>query len=227
MYYNLKSYTHIANMSRYNKEEQHITADNLNAEYGCRIRKNEIEPYALFCCSDLGKILKLSNIRVSICNFDCGLKCIIDTETITGQKKCAYLTFEGLLKLLISSRKPETIKVGEKIGINIETVGFACIEAETIKCIEDCFFNETILREYIIKPYRVDLYFPEYCLIIECDESAHKRHQVDDRKREEDIISVYPNVKFIRYRPQEKNFNVFEICGRIHNHIANCLREVR
>lgn len=214
-------------MSRYNKEEQYITAEKLNIEYGCKIVKNETEPYTLFCSSDLGRILKICNVRSSTSSFDCGMKYVINTQSSTGQKKSTYLTYEGLLKLLISSRKPETVIVGEKIGINIETIGFACIEAETIKCIEDCFFNETILREYIIKPYRVDLYFPEYCLIVECDENAHKRHQVDDRNREEDIINLYPNVKFIRYRPQAKNFNVFEICGRIHNHIAKCLREVR
>lgn len=214
-------------MSRYNKEEQHITAEKLNIEYECKIVKNETEPYTLFCCSDLGKILKLSNVRSSVCNFDSGLKNIVCTDSSTGQKKSAYLTYEGLLKLLISSRKPETIIVAEKIGINIETIGFARIEAETIKCIEDCFFNETIMREYVIKPYRVDLYFPEYCLIIECDEDAHRKNQTEDRNREEDIKNIYPQVKFIRYRPQEKNFNVFEICGRIHNHIAECLRKIK
>lgn len=212
-------------MSRYNKEEQYTAAEKKKKEYRCKIVKNETEPYTLFCCSDLGKILNLSNVRTSVCNFGPGLKNIISTDSSTGKKKSVYLTYEGFLKLLINSRKPDTIIVAEKIGINIETIGFAHIEAETIKCIEDCFFNETIIREYVIKPYRVDLYFPEYCLIIECDEDAHRKNQANDQKRQEDIINVYPQVKFLRYRPQENNFNIFEICGRIHNHIARCLRE--
>jgi very-short-patch-repair endonuclease len=212
-------------MSRYNKQQQHTSGEIIKNDFECRIFKNEDEPYTLFCASDVGKILKIRNIRVSISNYSEELKITINTDSSTGKKKSTYLTYEGLIKLLICSRKPETMKLAEKIGINIETVGYACVEAETIKCIEDCFSNETILREYSIKPYRVDLYFPEYHLIVECDENAHRKCEIDDRSREVNIIKIHPLVKFIRYKPQEKCFNIFELCGRIHNHIARCLRE--
>ena len=62
--------------------------------------------------------------------------------------------------------------------------------------------------------YRVDLYFIDYILVIECDENDHvDRNYTDERIREEFIISL--GNKIIRYNPNTISFD-----------LSNVLREI-
>jgi len=62
--------------------------------------------------------------------------------------------------------------------------------------------------------YKVDLYFIDYNLVIECDEFNHEdRDIIKEKIREEYILSL--GNKIIRYNPNEKNFD-----------LSNVLREI-
>ena len=85
-----------------------------------------------------------------------------------------YLTYNGLMKLLSSSRKANLIEFSEKIGIDVKTNIYSCIEADTIKCIMQAFSGEKMFEQYSVDKYRIDLYFDDYDIAVECDESHHK-----------------------------------------------------
>jgi len=64
--------------------------------------------------------------------------------------------------------------------------------------------------------YRIDLYFPDYKLAIECDEN---HTNIDaDIKRENDIKDKL-NCTFIRYKPYDKKFNIFLLINEIYKFI--------
>jgi very-short-patch-repair endonuclease len=90
-----------------------------------------------------------------------------------------------------------------------------CIENQTIGFIENSYKN--ILktqRQFIIGKYKVDLYFIDYNLVIECDEYNHEdRDIIKEKIREEYILSL--GNKIIRYNPNETNFD-----------LSNVLREI-
>ena len=60
----------------------------------------------LFRASDIGVVLELSNIRMSIADFDESEKVVSTTDTLGGTQEVTFLTEKGLYKVLFRSRKP-------------------------------------------------------------------------------------------------------------------------
>ena len=90
-----------------------------------------------------------------------------------------------------------------------------CIENQTIGFIENSYKDIlNIKRQFNIGKYRVDLYFIDYKLIVECDEFNHiDRDEIKEKIREEYILSL--GNKIIRYNPNQKDFD-----------LSNVLREI-
>jgi very-short-patch-repair endonuclease len=81
------------------------------------------------------------------------------------------------------------------------------IESRTVGWVENSYKGVIkTKRQKTIGTYRADLYFPDYKLIIECDENDHK-----DRKSEEELerqnYLIYKGYSMIRYDPNDKNFD--------------------
>jgi very-short-patch-repair endonuclease len=90
-----------------------------------------------------------------------------------------------------------------------------CIENQTIGFICNCYKDIVeINRQYNIGKYKVDLYFPQYKLIVECDENNHiDRCKIKEKERE-DFIKSFGN-KLIRYNPNEMDFDVSNVLQKI------------
>ena len=177
------------------KEQQIELGRKIEEFYECKIIIDE-EKEPVYCASDIGKILKLKNIRTSLLNnYD---KVNIKRDTNGGKQSICFITYSGLYRLLSKSRKG--IDFSNKLNIDITSKIYTCIEADTIKCIIQSFENEEMIHQYKITPYIVDLYFPKYKLIIECDETHHRSHIKNDKERENYIKDII-DVTFIRYDP--------------------------
>jgi very-short-patch-repair endonuclease len=74
------------------------------------------------------------------------------------------------------------------------------------------------------KDYKIDLYLQKSKLAIECDEHDHYGQEYEDEllKREEDI-SKGLGCRFLRFNPQEPDFNVGEVINVIFHYIFNKL----
>lgn len=96
-----------------------------------------------------------------------------------------------------------------KINDNCEHVNLIMsLENQTIGFIENSFKDIIrTKRQKTFGSYRVDLYFYDYKLIIECDENDHsKRDKVYEKQREEFLLSKGNSI--IRYDPNHKNFDL-------------------
>ena len=82
------------------------------------------------------------------------------------------------------------------------------IENQTLSFIETAYDGVTeTIRQYSIDQYRVDMYFPKYKIIIECDEFNHvDRNPIDELEREAYLISKGNHM--IRYNPNENEFDM-------------------
>ena len=89
------------------------------------------------------------------------------------------------------------------------------IENQTIGFIENAYKDIlNIKRQHYIGKYKVDLYFIDYKLVIECDEFNHQdRNIIEEKNREEYICSL--GNKIIRYNPNEKNFDLSNVLRKI------------
>ena len=205
------------------KEEEFQIASKIDdvTNNNCRIIRNEDEaPYTLYCATDIGKIVNIKNMRgCSLLHND---KMSIKTISQGGTQSTTFITYNGLLKVLTKSRKRSVYEFANAIGINIKAISFACIEASSIDHIFKTFKGEEMIEQHNIDDYVLDLYFPKYRLVVECDESCHNStiNINKDRIREETIKSRL-NCTFIRYKPYDKNFNVFVLLNEIFTHIRD------
>uniref|UniRef100_A0A6C0DM74 DUF559 domain-containing protein n=1 Tax=viral metagenome TaxID=1070528 RepID=A0A6C0DM74_9ZZZZ len=132
-----------------------------------------------------------------------------------GQNKMIFkLTEEAfdLLKNSFNLRNRYIVDISDKVKcVNIGM----CIENQTIGFIENAYKKSMNLkRQHIFGKYRVDLYFIDYNLIIECDENNHEdRDPIKEKTREDYLISL--GNKIIRYNPNEKGFDLSNVLSEI------------
>ncbi len=144
-------------------------------------------------------------------------KCIlIKTSTLGGDQQSVYITYLQLQKFLSKSRKKSVHEFAKTIGIDVHAKLFACIEADTFLCICTAFKGEIFLDQYSVGVYFIDMYMPKYKLAIECDENH--RDKEADKTRESEIVRQL-DCKFIRFKPYEKDFNIFMVINEIFQEI--------
>jgi len=196
----------------YTYEDELDIANTIESLYNCRIIKSESEPYSLYCCCDIANILKFKNIRSA--NFESNEKVEVKINTNKGFQTLSFVTIYGLIKLLNKSRKPEALNISRIMNINIYQHKFPCIESQTINDIIKAFDGENIIRQYQVDVYRVDLYFIDYKLAVECDEKHHSWLFQEDILRQNKIMELL-ECRFIRYSPLDKDFNIFDVINNI------------
>ena len=68
--------------------------------------------------------------------------------------------------------------------------------------------------------FRIDVYFTEYCLVVEIDEKVHTdRDPIFEQKREE-ALEKKLNCTFIRFNTSKENFDVDYEASRIQTFIS-------
>ena len=81
--------------------------------------------------------------------------------------------------------------------------------------IKKVFSDTKVVFQYAVGSYKVDIYFPEYNLCVECDENGHRGYSMELEKTRETFISETTGCVFIRYDPYDQNFDVFNLVNEI------------
>jgi very-short-patch-repair endonuclease len=132
-----------------------------------------------------------------------------------GHNKITFMLTEFAYELLQNSfnlRNRYIVNMSENFKcINIGM----CIENQTIGFIANSF--ETIVkteRQFIFDKYRVDLFFNDFNLIIECDENNHKdRCVIQEKIRENYLLSLGNTI--IRFNPNDSKFELSNVLKEI------------
>jgi len=181
---------------------------------------NDQEPYTLYKARDIGRTLGIKNVNEKL-KYETTEKQLLKSKTKGGDQNCIFINYNDTLEVLLNSRKPQMIELCKKLDINIKSHVILQYETETLKYIIDAFENEEIILQYSIDKYFLDLYFPSYYLIIECDEYEHKYNKIEDKEREDNIKLLIPKCHFIRFSPCDKDFNIFKVINKIYVYISN------
>jgi very-short-patch-repair endonuclease len=134
-----------------------------------------------------------------------------------GHNIVIYMLTEEAFELFKSSynlRNRYIVELNDKIKcINNYAM---CIENQTIGFIENSFKDVlNCKRQYKFDKYRVDLYFIDYKLIVECDEHGHNdRDKIKEKIREDYLISL--GNKIIRYNPNDASFDLSNVLREIY-----------
>lgn len=134
-----------------------------------------------------------------------------------GQNKITFMLTDvafDLLKNTYNLRNRYIVEISDKVKyVNIGM----CIENQTIGFIENSYSNILkVQRQYTMGKYRVDLYFIDHKLVIECDENNHiDRDPGEEKVRENYIISL--GNKIIRYNPNIHSFDLSNVLREINS----------
>ena len=148
-------------------------------------------------------------------------KNIIYKSNSGGQNEIIFLLTEITYELLKNSfniRNRYIVNISD--NIKMVNIGM-CIENQTIGFIENSFKDIVeCKRQYSIGKYRIDLYFTDYKLAIECDENNHNdRDPQEELIRENYIISLGNNI--IRYNPNTIDFDLSNVLRTINKIFFN------
>lgn len=141
-------------------------------------------------------------------------------ENIYGGCYIKYFVDKNTLIFILHQTKNKS-EICEALGLNILNSFSLYKEDKNLSCIVKTFSGENMINQYSknIFPYRIDLYFPDYKLAIECDENGHKnRNKLYELEREL-YIKNQLKCKFIRFNPDDKEFNIFNLINIIYSHI--------
>ena len=72
-----------------------------------------------------------------------------------------------------------------------------------------------MIRQFHIGKYRIDLYFPEHKLAIECDEFGHNNRDVSYEVNRQKFIEEQLQCQFVRYNPDAQDFDVVQVLNKI------------
>lgn len=148
----------------------------------------------------------------------------LHTQPITcqrgGHNKQTYMLTEKAFELVKNSfnlRNKYIVHVSDNIQ-QINTISM-CIENQTIGFIENAY--KSVLhtkRQYQLGKYRIDLYFIDHKLAIECDENNHAdRDSTNEAIRDAYIKSLGNTI--IRFNPNETHFDLSNVLNTINRHL--------
>ena len=150
-------------------------------------------------------------------------KPLLDPKTI-------LINRDGAIEILIKTRKrltPDVLHILKTF--HIDTTNRKCLtkEQQTLSSIANTFKAEKIEDQFKVGNYYLDMYFPEYKLVIECDENGHADRKPCDERERMDFVNKELGTKdrnWIRFNPDEFDFDMSRVTGRIYNRI-NSIKE--
>lgn len=144
------------------------------------------------------------------------------------------ITRDGACEILLKTRKLITPDVAHLLNkFNIEITNKKCLtkEQQSLSELADIFKIHNSVFQYPVDSYKLDLYFPDYRLIVECDEDAsYHRNEAKEQERMD-----YINIKlkttdenWIRFKPDDKDFKLSNLIKAVntffHTHLPNQYR---
>jgi very-short-patch-repair endonuclease len=141
-------------------------------------------------------------------------------DNIRKNNKMILLTKQGLVRFVSISRSVRANDLAKFLGIPVHGARFTPVEADTLKIIMDAFNGDNMKLQHKFGDYKVDLFFPDHNLIIECDERGHSDRDPRYEKTRQEFIEREGH-KFIRYNPHDPDFSIINVINSIYRHIVS------
>ena len=131
------------------------------------------------------------------------------------------ISYNTVKEIIHCTRTNKVISLTKLLNIDIFDTIKPTKEMIYINQIIKVFNKEKYITQQNIGKYKIDLYFPKYKLIIECDEFNHKDRNKKYELERQNFIKDELNATFIRFNPDDNNFNILDVISKIHYHICN------
>jgi hypothetical protein len=147
------------------------------------------------------------------------IKLGVDTTNIGYHDgKAIYISKEGFEMLMMKSRvvrnKSLTKAIVDACDLNLNYI-IDSKEQDCIGKIIQVFKHEKFRTQFRVQGYKIDLYFYEKKIAIECDEFGHSDRDQEYEEIRQLEIETTLGCRFIRFNPDDKCFNIFSVINEI------------
>lgn len=134
-------------------------------------------------------------------------------------RQAIYINRDGMISLLVKAKmlNKEAIigEINELLGCSIECHSVIGKEQATIQDITTAFSHVNSEFQYVVGNYRIDLYFPDARIAVECDEFDHRNRDPVQEAKRQNYLTARLKCKFVRYNPDDPSFSILEVINRI------------
>jgi hypothetical protein len=136
-------------------------------------------------------------------------------------KQTIFINERGVRTLVVKSTLPNAKNIAEELGIDILGSKILRKEADSICEIMKAFNGQNMMLQYSVLTYRVDLYFPDYNICVECDENGHSDRDPNAELQRYLDITKNLNCQWYRYNPDSKDYDIMKVVNGIFRLIIN------
>ena len=166
----------------------------------------------MFKANDIGTVLGLVNIHATLQTYDEDEVVLVMYKSRGGHggpQRQTFLTYAGVRRLLAKSRKPAAGRLAKTFGMVVHEHKYVCVEAAALDFLLQALEGLKMDLQFSVGGYRIDLYFPEHRLAVECDEEgAHGPGRVSQDRERQLFIESELKCTFVRFRPQRQGFSM-------------------
>ena len=125
-----------------------------------------------------------------------------------------FLSRQGLLYVINKCRKqtPDLINLTKCLETELHKNKWFCKEQEPLGQSMQVFNEEEIIHQFSIRKYRIELYFPNYKLAIECDEFDHLDRDIEYKLGRQKHVEKLHLCKIF---PDAKEFCILEVVNKV------------
>jgi very-short-patch-repair endonuclease len=136
-------------------------------------------------------------------------------KTHGGHNKITFMLTEEAFEIFKNSFNMRNRYIVD-VSKEVKFVKFGmCIENQTIGFIANAYSNVlNVKRQHVMGKYRVDLYFVDHKLVVECDENGHADRDPLQEQIREDYLKEAGN-KLIRFNPNACEFDLSDVLREI------------
>lgn len=155
------------------------------------------------------------NDKISLSDLGVDFKSIpkMDPQTI-------FIKKNGVRTLFSKTRKPVDKELYEKFDIELLNYKWIYQEAKYLHKIIKIFGKyHNYKTQYAVEQYKIDLYFTDLKLAIECDENNHQYYEQDKEIERHHFIQEKLQCTIIRFNPDKIHFEFENVLEQIYDHI--------
>jgi len=145
--------------------------------------------------------------------------------------KTILITRDGVSEILIRTRKritDDVLLLFKEFGIDTINKKVLTKEQQAVSVIANTFKTEKIEDQFSVGKYYLDMYFPDYKIVIEVDENGHSDRKPCDERERMDFVNNELGIddsKWIRFNPDEYDFDISKVMNRIYRKINDIKEE--
>ncbi|DBA82355.1 TPA: hypothetical protein ACH3X2_000612 [Trebouxia sp. C0005] len=139
-----------------------------------------------------------------------------DTSKLTHNDLIKQYTNDfGARSLIARSRKAGSIDVAKSFGIEVSHIKSLYPEMQIIYHLKEAFKGCNMQEQFAVGDFRIDLYFVDQKIAVECDENGHRGRDLGAEIARQQFITKQLDCKWVRFNPDAKDFSIFAVINNI------------